>query len=109
MADESNSPGHERLMEILAKAVAVEADCVEFEYDSGHCLEVTFMSGNSGGGFSLPSELGGEVMDAIYEGRKKSRSGIRFTLDGTNYSAKVERYESFGETCYRLTVRKARR
>src|SRR5713226_2216142 len=63
--------GLTKLTEILERAVAANADAVEFEYDSSGDLEVSYMSGNTGLGTMLDKrERPGEILAAI---RKSAR------------------------------------
>jgi hypothetical protein len=58
MTESQEQPVAPLLTEILSDAVANGADAVELERDSGGSLDVMFMAGNSGGGFSLNADKG---------------------------------------------------
>jgi hypothetical protein len=107
--NQKNSEGHRMLTEILSDAVANGADAVELEYDSGHSLHVIFMSGNSGAGYSLQREPAGELIDSLWEEKRKSRGKFRITLHGKDYMVQVKTRDHFGENAYRLTFREAKR
>jgi hypothetical protein len=108
--DQEKSAGHQTLLEILTVAVASSADTVEMEYDSGGCLEVCFMSGNSGAGYHLNREVAGKVIEALWQEKKKSRGKkFRVTIDGKDYMVQVQTYDHFGENAYRLIVCAAKR
>jgi hypothetical protein len=107
--DKERSAGYQLLTEILSEAVGNGADAVELEYDSGHSLQVFFMSGNTGGGFSLKREPAGELIDSLWEEKRKSRGRFRITLHGKDYMVTVKTRDHFGENAYRLTFREAKR
>jgi hypothetical protein len=103
------SEGYQKLIEILSDAVAGGADSVSLEWEGGGGLEVMFNSGNTGAGFLLDSELGQEVIDSLYEEKKKNRGKLRLSLHGEDYIIQVKTYENFGENAYQLTFRQAKR
>jgi hypothetical protein len=107
--DQEKSAGHQMLTEILSDAVANGADAVELEYDSGHSLHVIFMSGTSGAGFILKREPAGELIDSLWQEKRKSRGKFRITLHGKDYMVQVKTRDHFGENAYRLTFREAKR
>lgn len=102
---------HPELVAILDRAVAAGADAVEFEYASGSGLEVTFMCGNTGLGEILHDrDLKSALMTSIVKstGLRASRRGrMTTTLRGHEYTVHAESYDSFGETAFRLTFKKA--
>jgi hypothetical protein len=101
--------GHALLMKILSQAAASGADAVEMEYDSGGTLEVCFMSGHTGAGFMLNREDASELIDALWEEKKKARGKpFRVPLDGADCMVSVKTYDHFGDNAYRLTIRKAK-
>jgi hypothetical protein len=109
MTESQEKPGAPLLTEILSDAVANGADAVELERDSGGSLEVMFMAGNSGGGFGLSKEDGRNLIDSIYEAKRKSRGKFRISLHGKDYLVQVKTYDHFGENAFRLTWREAKR
>src|SRR5262245_5831664 len=101
---------HPLLSEILTKAVASGADCVEMEYDSGGGLEVCFMKANTGRGFILDGDAGQQLIDGLRGLNRQARGEkVRITLDGKDYMMHVQTYDHFGENAYRLTIREAKR
>jgi len=107
--DRERSAGYQMLTQILADAVTNGADAVDMENDSGHCLHVIFMSGHSGGGFRLERERAADLIDAMWEEKKKGRGKFRITLHGKDYMVQVKTRDHFGENAYTLTFREAKR
>jgi hypothetical protein len=98
--------GLNKLTEILERAVAANADAVEFEYDSAGDLEVCFLSGNSGLGMVLDMrERPREVIAAIAKVAKMRsfRGKMRMKLLGQDYTIRVERRQHFDDWAWRLT------
>jgi hypothetical protein len=108
MPESQKQPVAPLLTEILADAVANGADAIELERDSGGSLDVMFIAGNSGGGFSLSADKGGELVDSVYAATRKSRGKSRITLHGTDYLVQVKTRDHFGEDAFRLTWRAAK-
>jgi hypothetical protein len=107
--NQEKSAGYPMLTEILTRAVAYGADAIVMEYDSGHSLEVAFMRGNMGGGIMLNREAASELLESLWEEKRKGHGKFRIILDGTDYMVQVKTYDHFGENAYRLTFRKAKR
>jgi hypothetical protein len=105
--NQKNSPGLKKLIEILSAAVKGGAELVTLEWEGGGDLEVMFNSGNTGFGYMLDKELGCEVIDSLYEEKKKNRGKIRLALQGKDYIIKVRTYENFGHNAYQLIFREA--
>jgi hypothetical protein len=110
-ANQPKPAPHPELVAILDRAVEAGADAVEFEYASGGGLEVTSMSGNTGMGELLRDrDLERTLMTSIIKstGVRASRRGrMTTTLRGHEYTIFAESYDSFGETAFRLTFKKA--
>ena len=100
------------LQTILEEAIKSEADSVEFEYVA-EGLEVTYGYGISGVGYVLEDRaLGSGIIQLIVEHAKlqgKSRGVMMWTYGKKSYQIKVEEYECFGESAFRLILGKARR
>lgn len=113
VSDESKkSRALRKLHEILERAVEGGADSVELEYaDSG--LEVTFMFGTTGlGGVLVERELEGEVIGLIVQKghlQKKPRGAMSMMLLGEAHTITIEEYEEFGESGFRLKLKKVAR
>ncbi len=99
----------ERLNKILTDAAAHGAEAVEFEFNSGRQLEVTFHAGNMGIGSLLDRESGNAIMDAIYEQQRKLRGQVRLTVQNRDYLFRIQDFDSFGDTAYRVAIRLAKR
>jgi hypothetical protein len=108
-ANQEQSAGRDLLTKMLSDAVATGADAVELEHDSGGSLEVMFMCGNSGGGYVVSRADGQELVNSIFEAKRKSRGKFRITLHGKDYLIQVKTYDHFGEAAFRLTWREAKR
>jgi hypothetical protein len=106
---EQQNPGAPMLTEILSDAVANGADAIDLERDSGGSLEVMFRVGNTGGGFGLNRDEGQELIDSIYEEKRRARGKFRISLHGKDYLVQVKTYDHFGENAFRLTWREAKR
>ncbi len=106
---QESSPGYARLTQVLTDAVAGGADAVTLEYDSGGCLEVCFMAGNSGAGFALDPDAGQKLIDSLWEEKRTGRGKFRIALGGKDYMVHIKTYDHFGDNAFRLTFHEARR
>lgn len=99
----------EKLQQILEEAINIGADSIELEYDDGG-LEVCYMLGNTGFGTILADrKLIGEIIGLIIDQAKlehKSRGVLNWMHLGKQYNITVKEYENFGESAYRLILRK---
>ncbi len=101
-----------QLRAILEEAIKSNADAVEFEYvEKG--LEVTYVYGHSGVGYVLEDRaLESGIIQLIVERaglQDRSRGVMTWTYGKKSYQIKVEEYDCFGESAFRLILRKARR
>ena len=100
------------LQSILQEAIDDGADSIELERVA-EGLEVTFMFGNSGiGSVVADRALEGAIIGLIVERAKlhnKPRGVMDWTHRGKSYKIRVVEYESFGESAFRLLLRKPRR
>ena len=100
------------LQSILEGAVNAGADSVELEYVT-EGLEVAYMFGNRGMGSVLKDRtLVSGIIGLIIERAKlqdKSRGVMEWASGDKMYRIKVEEYESFGESAFRLILEKSRR
>lgn len=94
---------------ILEDAMDAKADMVELEYADDR-LEVCFIVGNFGlGGTLIDREMEGKVISTIVELAKlhrKSRGKMQIKLRGKRHTIIVEEYQSFGESAFRMKLRK---
>ena len=107
-SDKKNE-ARQKLQQIIEEAIDIGADSIELEYvDSG--LEVCYMLGSSGVGTILADRmLESEIVELIISKAKledKSRGVMDWTYLGKRYHILVEEYESFGESAFKLILRK---
>ncbi len=91
------------LAQLLAKALELGTHELEIEYKDGY-EEVCAMSGNLGVGiarFKASSEDGRGLREELWTIGKKPG---RIDIHGTAYQVNVQRFDSFGEVAFRVTV-----
>ena len=98
------------LQQILKEPAEPGADTVQLECaDEG--LEITFMFGHTGvGNILIKPESESEVINSISRQahlQKSSHGLMGMTLSGEPYAIIVEKYESFGESAFRLRLQKS--
>ena len=107
---DSQAPAIGKMQEILDRAFDAGAEAVTIEFAKEGGLEVLFVFGNTGvGDILVEQSLESEVMTLIYEQaglEEKSRSVLNWECHGQILEIKVEEYDSFGETAYKLTFPK---
>lgn len=100
------------LQSIIETAITEGAEAIELEYVSAG-LEVTYVSGNLGIGeviadrASVKRIMGELIAQAQLE--HKSRGMLKWAYGGRSYHIRVEEYESFGESAFRLILKKPKR
>jgi hypothetical protein len=101
-----------KLQQILEEAIDIGADSIELEYADGG-LEVCYMLEGMGVGTILADRrLVSEIIELIIDKAKlenKSRGVMGWTHLGKQYKITVEEYENFGESAFRLILRKPKR
>jgi hypothetical protein len=99
--------GLQKLTQVLEEAMNSGADSVSLEYEDNG-LEVCYMFGNVGiGAVLIDRDLEAEVVGYIVEAAKlerKSRGKMQMALCGKEYIVTAERYESFGESAFKLKI-----
>ena len=99
------------LVRVLEEAVQAGADSVGLEWEDRD-LVVYLNFGYTGvGAVSIPRDLQPAVIEEIVKGAgldRKSRGKIRATLLGVEYEVIVKEYDSFGESAFTLTLKKAK-
>jgi hypothetical protein len=95
----------------MEKAVSVRASEVTLERVS-EGLEVTLMFGNTGIGSVVAdrndeNEMVGYICDAA-KLDERDRGKFELQLCGAMHTIRVERYDLFGESAFRLKVRKSK-
>ena len=108
-AKEKKPPASEKLQEIIEEALQCGADSIELEYTDGG-LEISYMAGHTGLGHILTDRtLARELLGLIVASaglEDKSRGVITWTRAGKPYPIRVEEYDSFGESAFRLKLGK---
>jgi hypothetical protein len=99
----------QKLQQMLEEAVSAGADSIELEYVA-EGLEVMFVFGSTGYGDVIGDRvLASGIIRLIVDRAKlarKSRGVMSWTLFGKQYNIAVEEYDSFGESAFRLVLRK---
>ena len=94
---------------ILRRAIQDGADEVRLEWVEGG-LEILFVVGSLGTGELLEdSELAKELMGIVVDQAKlerRAKGTMAWSVKDWAYTITVREYESFGETCFRLTFGK---
>jgi hypothetical protein len=99
------------LVRVLGEAVKAGADSVELEWE-GRDLAVYRFFGNTGlGSVPIPKELQSAVLEELVRRAgltRKPKGKMRLALLGQEYEVFVKEYDSFGESAFRLTWKKAK-
>ena len=107
--EDTKAQALQKLKGIIEEALRYGADVVELEYADGG-LEINYLVGQVGLGHVLTDHaLARELLRMIVELaglEKKSRGVMAWTQAGKTYRIRVEEYDSFGETAWRLTLGK---
>jgi hypothetical protein len=92
--------------DLVAKTLEVDGDELEVEYEDGYEIVYAIRGGQGIGIAELRSNS--QQAEALRRRLEKlaRRAGI-VSIQGTDYRLKVTRYESFGETAYRVAVKRA--
>ena len=97
------------LQTLLAKAIRLGADEIELEYFS-EGLQVVYVHGQTGAGDVIAShEATRAIIDDLFERAKherKDRGGFKWAYAGVEHMIRVQTYDSFGESAFRLTFKK---
>ena len=100
------------LWSLLETAIEGGADSIELEYVTGG-LEVFYMRGDIGIGEVIADRgaikriIGELVAQAKLE--HKERGTFKWIHEQKEYEVRAEEYESFGESAFRLVLKKSRR
>ena len=101
-----NSESTDTLAELVSKAIGLGAEGLEIEYKDHH-EEVTAMKGSMGIGIvALRSDSKEAIAlrDELWKHRRKMK---KLEVAGVNYKLKVSTFDSFGETAFRVEIRRA--
>ncbi len=100
-----------KLNSLIEEALKSGADSIELEYVP-EGLEVTYMFGNMGIGEIIDdrSVIREIVRELIREAKleHQTRGTLQWTSGGKSYKIRVEEYESFGESTFRLVLSKSK-
>jgi len=101
----------QELVRVLEEAVQAGADSVGLEWeDPGLMVYLNF--GDTGlGAVSIPRDLQGPVLEELVEKAnltRKPKGQFSLSLLGDEYEIAVEEYDSFGESAFTLTLKKAK-
>ena len=102
----SGSDSGKSLTELLIKVIELGCDGLEIEYKDGY-EEITAMKGNIGfgiGEIKSSSREAADLRDELWSLRNRTK---RIEVRGTLYKARVNAFDSFGETAYRIEIRQA--
>jgi hypothetical protein len=106
--NDSSDRAFQELIRVLEGALDAGVTTVELEYKGGD-LEVFYCVGNIGLGAScIAADLKQAVINELVKRARpfrKSRGKMSVGLLGKDYEVLVERFDSFGEWAYRLTVK----
>ena len=99
------------LVRMLEEAVLTGADSVGLEWEDRD-LVVYLYFGNTGlGAVSIPRDLQCSVLGELVERAnltRKPKGRMQVNLLGKDYMVTVNEYESFGESAFTLTLKKAK-
>jgi len=100
----------QKMQEILDQAIDAGAAAITIEFAKEGGLEVLFEFGNTAVGDILVDQtLEADVITLIYEraGLEEKPFGVlHWESQGQNLEIRIEEYDSFGETAYKLTFPK---
>ena len=106
-----NDEAFQEIVRVLEGAIQTGVESVGLEY-KGRDLLVFYQRGQMGiGTGSIPKNLQQAVIEEIVKGaglERKSRGKIPATLLGVDYEVIVQEYDSFGQSAFTLTLRKAK-
>lgn len=95
------------LLDFLREAIEMGADSIEIDYKDGQ-ERICAMRGAMGvtiGSVPSASKMSGKLLAEVDNLRKAKRVKVA----GVAYRAMVAKYDSFGETAYRITLAASRR
>jgi hypothetical protein len=106
-----NDEAFQEMVRVLEGAIQAGVESVGLEYKDGDLL-VFHQRGQMGFG---AGSIGQDLQQAVIEGivkraglERKSRGKIPATLLGVAYEVMVEEYDSFGQSAFTLTWKKAK-
>ena len=106
-----NDEASQEIVRVLEGAIQAGVESVGLEYKDGDLL-VFYQRGQMGfGAGSIPKNLQQAVIEGMVKRaglERKSRGKIPATLLGVDYEVIVQEYDSFGQSAFTLTLRKAK-
>ncbi len=94
------------LLEFLTITVEAGAEGLEIEYEDGYEI-ISALKGNTGfgiGQLSSDSPQAEKLVEELWKIRGKKKP---VEIAGGEYIIKVQTFDSFGETAYRVSIRKS--
>lgn len=101
-----NSDSTDILAALVSKALVLGADGLEVEYKDRH-EEVTATKGSMGVGIAALRSNSKEAINLRDELRRHRKKMKKIEIGGVNYELKVSVFDSFGETGFRVHIRRA--
>ena len=112
MPDDTETKAFQELVRVLTEAVRAGVNAIGLEY-KGRDLMVFHQAGPLGLGVGrIPQELQQDVIGELVEKARlarKSRGKMQVSLLGKDFEVVVERYDSFGESAYNLTLKERKK
>jgi hypothetical protein len=112
MPDDADIKAFQELVRVLEEAVRAGVISIGLEY-KGRELIVFHQAGPLGlGAGRIPQELQQDVIAELVKRAglsRKSTGKLRVTLLGKEYEAVVEKYDSFGESAFNLTLKERKK
>ena len=91
------------LVRLVTEAVRYGADELDIEYREG-CEDVCAMKDGMGFGIARLDSSGEEACALRAQLRAIGKKGATVSAGGASFSLRVNKYESFGETAYRVRI-----
>ena len=101
-----NSGFKSEILTFVAQAISYGADELDIEYKDGY-EEICAMKNGIGVGIASLESSGKEACDLREDLRIIGRKGKRIVVEGKTFQLIVTSYDSFGETAYRVKIKKA--
>ena len=99
------------LVRVLEEAIQAGADSVGLEWEDRDLVVYLYFGDTGLGSVSIPRDLQEPVLGEIVRGaglERKSQGKIPATLLGVEHEVIVREYDSFGESAFTLTLKKAK-
>lgn len=106
MSDEA----FQKLVRVLEEAVQAGADSVGLEWEDRDLVVYLYFGDTGLGSVSIPRDLQEPVLGELVERAnltRKPKGRMQVNLLGKDYVVTVNEYDSFGESAFTLTLKKA--